>query len=59
MFQFYGELKVAMETIQQQIAKVNNNERIVALKKVKELRKGFVFTAWMLRGELAEGGKTK
>ena len=55
----YDELKAKMETIQQRMAEANKSERTVALKKVKELRRGFVFTAWMLRGELAEGGKTK
>ena len=44
-----------METIQQQIVEANNNERIDALKKVKQLSKEFVFIVRTLKGSLAEG----
>ena len=44
-----------METIQQQIFEANNNERIDALKKVKQLSKEFVFIVRILKGYLAEG----
>ena len=46
----YDELKAEMETIQQQMAEAKKNERIVVLKKVKELCKEFGFTAGMLKG---------
>ena len=53
------ELKAKMENIQQQMAEAKENERTVELKKVKELRKEFGFTARMLKGALVEGRKMK
>jgi hypothetical protein len=53
----YNELKPKMETIQQQMAEAKKSERTNALKEVKCLCKEFGFTAWMLKGTLAEGGR--
>ena len=53
----YDELKAEMETTQQQMAEAKQNERTVALKKVKELCKEFGFIAGMFKGSLAEGRK--
>ena len=55
----YDELKVEMETIQQQMAEAKTSERKDALKEVKLLCKEFGFTAGMLEGSLAEGRKPK
>jgi hypothetical protein len=57
MMKLYDELKAEMETIQQQMPEGKKNERIIALTKVKELCKEFVFTAGMLKGALADGRK--
>jgi hypothetical protein len=51
----YDELKAKMETIQQQMVEAKKNERTDTLKKVKQLCKGFWFTAGMLKVSLAEG----
>tara|TARA_B110000977_G_scaffold85483_1_gene114065 strand:+ start:512 stop:760 length:249 start_codon:yes stop_codon:yes gene_type:complete len=51
----YDELKVEMETIQQQMAEANKSERSNALKELKLLCKEFGFTAGMLKGSLVEG----
>ena len=48
-----------METIQQQMIEAKKNERANALKEVERLCKEFRFTAWMLKGALAEGRKPK
>jgi hypothetical protein len=40
---------------QLQMAEAKKNERIIALKKVKELCKEFGFTAGMPKGAIAEG----
>ena len=53
----YDQLKAEMKTIQQQMAEAKKNERTNALKEVKRLCKEFGFTAGMLKGALAEGGK--
>jgi hypothetical protein len=53
----YDELKAEMETIQQQMAEVKNNERTNALKEMKPLCKEFGFTATMLKGALVVGRK--
>lgn len=55
----YDELKVEMETLQQQMVEAKKRERAEALKKVKELCREFGFTAGMLKGALAEGRKKK
>ncbi|MDB4056805.1 H-NS histone family protein [Candidatus Thioglobus sp.] len=55
----YNELKAEVETIQQQMAEAKKSDRTDALKKFKELCKEFGFTAWMLKGSLAEGRKSK
>ena len=51
------ELKAKMEVIQQQMVEANKNKRASALKEVKRLSKEFGFTAGILKGSLAEGGK--
>jgi len=53
----YDELKTEMEAIQQQMVQAKKSERANALKEVKCLYKEFGFTAGMLKGSLAEGGK--
>ena len=55
----YDELKVEMETIQQQMVEAKKNERTNALKEVKRLCKEFNFTSGMLKGSLAVGRKKK
>ena len=55
----YDELENEMKIIQQQVFEAKQSERTVALKKVKDLGKEFVFTAGMLKGSLAEGRKKK
>ena len=54
---FYDELKAEMEAIQQQMVEAKKNELANAIKEVNRLYKEFVFTAGMLKGSLAEGGK--
>ena len=51
------EVKVELETIQQEMLEAKKNEWTNALKEVKRLRKEFGFTAGMLKGALAEGSK--
>jgi len=51
------ESKAEMEAIQQQMVEANKCERSNAVKEVKRFRKEFCFTAGMLKGALAEGGK--
>ena len=53
----YNELKAEMEVIQQQMSEAKKNERANALKEKKRLCKELGFTAEMLKGALAEGGK--
>ena len=55
----YHELKAEMEAIQKQMVEVKKHERANALKEVKRLCEEFCFTAGMLKGSVAEGGKTK
>ena len=55
----YDELKAEMKAIQQQMVEAKKNERANALKEVKRLCRELVFTAGLLKGSLAEGGKTK
>jgi hypothetical protein len=55
----YDELKAKMEVIQQEMVEAKKDERADALKEVKCLCKEFGFTAGMLKGALAEGGKKK
>ena len=55
----YDELKAEIETIQQQMAEAKKNERTDPLKEVKLLCKKFGFSAGMLKGSFAEGGKPK
>lgn len=50
----YGELKVELDKIQQQIVEAKKNELVNTLKKVNCLCKDFGFTAGMLKGALAE-----
>ena len=55
----HGELKAEVGTIQHQMveAKKSERERSDALKEVKRLCKGFVFTSGMFKSALAEGKK--
>jgi len=59
MMKRYEELKTEMEQLEAQMAEAKKRERAEALKKVKGLFKEFGFTAGMLKGALAEGGKKK
>ena len=53
----FDQLKVEMETVQQQMAEAKKNERKDALIEIKRLRKKFGFTAGMLEGALVAGWK--
>ena len=53
----YDELKAEMEAIQLQMIEAKKNKHANALKEVKRLCKEFGFTAGMLKGSLAQGGK--
>jgi len=48
-----------MEQLEKQMAEAKKRERAGALKKVKDLCKGFGFTARMLKGAMTEGRKKK
>ena len=51
----YSELKSEMDNLEAQMEQAKKRERTEALKKVKQLCKGFGFTAGMLQGVLAKG----
>ena len=51
----YSELKSEMDNLEAQMEQAKKRERTEALKKVKQLSKGFGFTAGMLQGVLAKG----
>ena len=50
-----SELKSEMDNLEAQMEQAKKRERTEALKKVKQLCKGFGFTAGMLQGVLAKG----
>ena len=53
----FDEVKVEMETIQQQMDDTKKNERAKGLNEVKRICNEVDFTAGMLKGSLVEGRK--
>ena len=51
----YSELKSEIDNLEAPMEQAKKRERTEALKKVKQLCKGFGFTAGMLQGVLAKG----
>jgi len=55
----YDELKSEMDQLEDQMVETKNRDRSESLKKVKDLRKEFVFTTGIMKGSLAEGRRQK